>query len=177
LVSLGPGGVRPGAAFAAAPRRAAALPSPEFAMQSQPSERAAVVATIDPANYNNSTQNTDYVDMSKFHEAMFVVLAGSLDSTVDFKLREARDTGGTAEQDITGKVITQFQAANHNQVAVINLKSEETTATPSLFRYVRGRLTVGNGTTNIVAVVAFGMRPRVGPASDDKLGKVAQIVT
>jgi len=62
-------------------------------------------------------------------------------------------------------------------VAVVNFKSEETAATPSLFRYVRGRLTVGNGTTNIVGVVALGMRPRFGPASDDKLTKVAQIIT
>jgi len=56
-------------------------------MQSQPSERAAVVATIDPANYNNSTQTTDYIDMSKFHEVMFVVMLGAVDSTVNFKLR------------------------------------------------------------------------------------------
>ncbi len=146
-------------------------------MQSQPSERAAVVATIDPANYNDSTQNTDYVDMSKFHEAMFVVLLGAVDSTVDFKLREALDTSGTDEQDITGKAITQFQSTDDDKVAIINLKSEETTASPSLYRYVRGRLTVGNGTTNIVAVVGFGMRPRFGPASDDELAKVAQIIT
>src|SRR5205807_2589077 len=118
-------------------------------MHSQPSERAAVVATIDPANYNNSTQNTDYVDMSKFHEAMFVVMLGSVDSTVDFKLREAKDTGGTGEQDISGKAITQFAATDDNKVAIVNLKSEDTDASP-LFRYVRGRLTVGNGTTNIV---------------------------
>ena len=146
-------------------------------MQSQPSERAAVVATIDPANYNNSTQNSDYVDMSKFHEAMFVVLLGAVDSTVDFKLRESRDTSATGEQDISGKAITQFTASDDNKQAVINLKSEELTAQPSQYRYVRARLTVGNGTTNIVSVIAFGMRPRIGPASDDKLSDTAQIVT
>lgn len=146
-------------------------------MQSQPSERAAVLATLDPADYNNTTANTGYVDVSKFHELLFVVHLGAVDSTVDFKLREARDSGGTGEQDISGKAITQFTGSDDAKLAVINLKSEELTAQPNPYRYVRGRLTVGNGTNNFVSVLAFGTVPRFGPASDDKLSRVAQIVT
>jgi hypothetical protein len=146
-------------------------------MQSQPSERAAVVATIDPANHNNSTVNSDYVDLSKFHEAMFILQLGAVDNTVDFKLRESRDTSGTGEQDMTGKAITQLTGTDDNKVAIINVKANELTAQPNPYRYVRASATVGNGTTNIISCVGLGMRPRIGPGSDDDLADVAQIIT
>ena len=101
----------------------------------QPTEEIIVAGTIDPANYNNSTQTTDYVDMQKFQEAMFILKLGAVDSTVDFKLREAKDTGGTGEQDIAGKAITQFQATDDNKIAVINYKAEHLSTG---YRYVRG---------------------------------------
>ena len=135
-------------------------------------EKAGVVSTIDPANYNNSTQNTDYVDISKFSEVLFVVALGAVDSTTDFKLREAQDTGGTGEQDLTGKAMTQLGAADDNKQVVVSVKAEELS---NNYRYVRGRLTVGNGTTNIVAVVGLGV-PRYAPATDDDLSSVAQVV-
>lgn len=145
----------------------------------QPSEYAIVAGKIDPANANNSTVNSDYVDMSKFHELVAILQLGAVDSTVDFKLRESKDTSGTGEQDISGKAIAQFTATDDNKVAMINLEAEELTQTPpgSPYRYVRARATVGNGTTNIIGCIVLGMKPRIGPASDDKLAAVAQIVT
>jgi hypothetical protein len=134
-------------------------------------EQAGVVATIDPANHNNSTQNSDYIDMAKFHEVMAVLLLGSVDNTVDFKLREADDTGGTNEQDVSGKAITQLTGSSDNKQAVLALRADECSK-----RYVRARATVGNGTTNIVAAVVLGV-PRFGPATDDDLADVAQVVT
>ena len=56
-------------------------------MNSQPSERMAVVATIDPANHNNSTQTSDAVDMSKFHEAIFILLAGGAGALAQERLK------------------------------------------------------------------------------------------
>ena len=38
-------------------------------------------------------------------------------------------------------------------------------------------MTVGNGTTNLVSAVALGIKPRFGPATDDDLATVAQVVT
>jgi hypothetical protein len=146
-------------------------------MHSQPSERVAVVGKVSPANHNNSTVNTDYVDMSKFHEAMFVLLlgaAGSIDSTIDFLVRESTDTSDTGGQTVSGKTITQFSGTDDTKVAVVNVKAAELS---SGYRYLRGRATVGNGTTNIIAVVALGMKPRFGPGSDDDLAAVAQIIT
>jgi hypothetical protein len=146
-------------------------------MQSQPSERIAVVGKISPANHNNSTVNTDYIDVSKFHEIMFVLLLGgngSIDSTVDFLVRESTDTSDTGGQTVSGKTITQFSGTDDTKVAVVNVKSVELSAG---YRYLRGRATVGNGTTNILGVVALGMKPRFAPASDDDLAAVSQIIT
>ena len=64
-------------------------------MESWPHERAVVAGKVDPANANNSTVNTDYVDMSKFHEALFIFQLGSVDSTVDCLVRESTSTSAT----------------------------------------------------------------------------------
>ena len=141
-------------------------------MESWPHERAILAATIDPVNNNNASFNTDNVDLSKFHEAMFVLVLGAVDTTVDFKLQESSD--GSSFSDLSGKAITQMGGTDDNKQAIVSLKSEELSSGK---RYVRGRLTVGNGTTNICCVVGLGMRPRFGPASDDKLSDVSQIVS
>ena len=144
-------------------------------MESWPHERAAVVSTIDPQLGDNTTLNGDYVDLAKFHEVMFVLLLGASDITVDFSVRESRDTGGTGEQAL--KSATQLTSNDDNKQVVISVKSEELTQT-SAYRYVRPRVVIGDGATGAyVAVVALGMRPRFGPASDDDLADVAQIVS
>jgi len=145
-------------------------------MQSQPSERAAVVATIDPANLNNSTAVSDWIDMRKFHEAMFVLILGATDAAITAKLREATDSSGTGAQDITGKAMTALGANDDNKQVVFNLKSEELTVN-SGFTHAALSVTVANGTTNSGGAIALGMRPRHGPANDDDLSSVAEIVT
>ena len=144
-------------------------------MHSQPSERAAVCATIDPFNGNNAATSSDAIDLSKFHEAMFVLLSGAIDSTVDFKLQESANSDGSSASDITGKAITQETGGDDdNKQWVICVKSEELSAGK---RYVKAVATIGNGTTNLIACVGLGVRPRIGPASDDDLASVSQIVT
>jgi hypothetical protein len=142
-------------------------------MQTQPSEQVAVVAKVNPANNNNSAANSDAVDMSKFREAMFILVLGAVDSTNDFKLQESVN-GSSGWQDLSGKSITQLGGTDDGKVAIINLKAEELSAG---YRYARAVNTVGNGTTNLTCVVGLGLKPCYGPASDDDLAAVAQIVT
>lgn len=141
----------------------------------QPSEKVAVVGTIDPQSANNTTKDTDWVDLRKFQEALFIALVGAIDSTIDVKLQEAQDASGTGVQDISGKSATQLAATDDNKQVVLNLKAEELTKTG--YTHARMRLTLGNGTAQLVAGVALGLCPRHGPASDDDLADVAQIVT
>src|SRR2546430_2138114 len=137
----------------------------------QPSERSAVVSVTNPANNNNATANSAAIDMSKFHEALFILLLGSVDNTTDFKIQESAD-GSSSWTDISGKAITQIAGGNSNKQADINLKTQDMTK-----RYARGVLTNGNGTTNIVGMVALGQRPRFGPASSDNLASVLQVIS
>ncbi|HYV40100.1 MAG TPA: hypothetical protein VE988_30720 [Gemmataceae bacterium] len=142
-------------------------------MITQPYERAAVVATTDPANINNSTVTSDAVDMSKFHEALFIIILGAVDAAITAKLQESATAGGSYS-DISGKAITALGGTDDNKQVVINLKSSEMTPSKS---FVKLSITCANGTTNIVGSVAIGMKPRFGPASDDDLSSVAEIVT
>jgi hypothetical protein len=139
-----------------------------------PSEKAGVVSTIDPANITNTTANGDYVDMSKFHEVMFIALTGAMDATFDFLIRESQDTGGTGEQNLTGKAITQETGGDEDNLQwVINVKSAELAQG---YRFVRPRVTTGTGTTNLIAVIGIALSPRFAPASDDDLASVDQII-
>ena len=149
-------------------------------MPSQPSERAAVAGKIDPQSIAASTTvNSDWVDMRDFQEAMAVVQVGSTDRTVDALIQEARDGSGTGAQTLTGKSVTQFATTDDNKVTVINIKGEELTSTPSnLYTHIRLQVTSGaGGTTTVVGGLVLGMKPKFGPASDDDLAAVKEIVT
>lgn len=138
-------------------------------------ERAGVVATIDAKDQNNqSGVLSDAIDMSKWSEIMAILNCGDVDNTFDLKLTEAATSGGSYS-DITGKAITQLAAHatnNDGKLCIISLKAEEMSAGK---QFVKASLTVGNGTANPCAVIILGV-PRYGPATDDDLSDVAQVV-
>jgi hypothetical protein len=144
-------------------------------MSSQPSERAAVVGVIVPLLRDDVTDAvSDAVDMSKFGSLMAVLVVGATDTTVDLALTESATSGGSYTA-ISGKSITQQTGTDDNEVCVINLKAEELS---SGMRYVKANLDVGNGTSGAdTCVILLGLDPKHGPASDDDLSAVAQIIT
>src|SRR5688572_3095926 len=129
-------------------------------MPTQPSERAAVVGTIDPQTVANTEQLTDAVDMSKWHEVMFVFMLGNMAAeTIDCEVRESDASGGTYTT-LSGKAATQLAAHasnNDNKQVVINVKSNELSTGK---RYIKGRLITGGATGGPAACVALGMKPR-----------------
>ena len=143
----------------------------------QPSERIAVVGTVDPQTVANSEQLTDAVDMAKWHEAMFILCLGNMAAeTIDFGVYESATSGGSYTA-VTGKAATQLAAHasnNDNTQIVINVKAEELS---SGMRYLKGRAITGNSTGGPACVVALGLKPRHAPGSDDDLASVVQIVT
>ncbi len=146
-------------------------------MHSQPSERAAVVGTVDSQTVANTAKLTDAIDMSKFGEVMGVLLLGDMASeTIDFEAQEAATSGGSYST-ISGKAASQLAAHasnNDNKQIVINVKAEELSAGK---QFVKFRAVTGGATGGPAAVLALGMKPRFGPASDDDLADVVQIVT
>jgi hypothetical protein len=141
-------------------------------MLSWPSERIGVCAVVVPQSANNTTKDTGGIDLSKFHAAMFVLQLGTIDAVIDFKLQESADD--VTYTDLTGKSITQLTGTDDNKQAVIAVRSDELSAGK---RYVRARATLGNGVAQLVAVLGLGVEPRYGPATDDDLATVAQVVT
>lgn len=143
------------------------------------SEQAAILATIDPDVITASTVVSDYVDASEFANYMAVVMAGTLgaSATLDAKLIQATDSGGTGAKDITGKAITQLTQGSPNdsdKQAIINLKPEELDVANS-FTHFALSLTVATATSDGGALV-LGLDPRHGPANDNDLASVAEIV-
>lgn len=149
-------------------------------MNAQASELAAVCAVIDPDANTAAALTSDYVDMSKFRAAMGIALVGTLGSsaTIDFKFVQAQDSSGTGVKDVTSKAITQITQAGTDQSdtqAVINLLAEELDVDNG-FTHAAVVLTTGAATSDSAALV-IGLSPRFGPASDNDLASVGEIVT
>lgn len=144
----------------------------------RPSDIAALVGVIDPDAYTAAAYTTDWIDMRDFEKLMAVIYAGDLGSsaTIDAKLEQATDSSGTGAKDITSKSITQLTQAgtDSNKQAIINLTAEEMDADNG-FDYARLKVTVGTATSDMGAAV-FGFNPRYGPASDNDLSTVDEIV-
>lgn len=135
----------------------------------------AIAGAIDPQSAVGSTLSSDWVDMSKWSLALFVLSNGVIDATVDFKLIEAKDSIGTGSQDLTGKAIVQAPATDDMKQYAISV-SDENLSRNSGFRYVRGVVTIGAGTASTVSVIALGIGPKQLPAIDNKHADCSQTI-
>lgn len=142
-------------------------------------DNVAVVATIDPDVTTASTVVSDYVDASKFHTLLAVIMAGTLgtSATIDAKLVQATSAAGAGAKDITGAAITQLTQAGTDQSdtqAVISLQTDALDVAND-FQFVAISLTVGTATSDAGAIL-LGVAPRVGPADDNDLASVGEVV-
>lgn len=140
----------------------------------KPSDRAPVLAVIDPDAYTAATYTSGWVDMSLWESLLVIVFAGTLGSgaTLDAKLEQATSAAGAGAKDITGKAITQLTQAgtDSDKQAVINCQSEDLDVEGG-FRYVRLSMTVGNATSDAGGVV-LGMDPRYAPTDASTVDEV-----
>lgn len=141
-------------------------------------DNAAILATIDPDAYGASTEVSDWVDASKFHQILAIVMAGTLGSsaTLDAKLRQATSAAGAGAKDITGAAITQLTQAgtDSDKQAIMSLNTDALDVANG-FQYVALSMTIGTATSDAGGLI-IGLAPRVGPASDNDLASVDEIV-
>ena len=144
-------------------------------MSSQPSERIAIAGIASPQTIANTPVVSSAVDMSRFQEALFILSMGTMASeTMDFKLQASATSGGTYA-DIPGRAITQIAAGStSNKQVLINMKAEKM---PTGTQFVRGSAVTGGATGGPASITALGVESRYGPASNDDLATVVQIVT
>jgi len=143
----------------------------------KPGEIVAVVGKISPQTVSNSaTVYSDVVDLSKYTAVQAIALFGDMaNETIDFKCYTC-DSDGSNPSALSGYAMTQLAAcasANDNKQLVINLDAQELAALNK--RYVKAGLVTGNSSGGPAAVVALGMQPRFGPASDNDLSTVVEI--
>jgi hypothetical protein len=122
---------------------------------------------------NTAVGSAPGVDFTLFNRAMFVLMIGASDITVDAKLQEDNDSGFGSPIDIASKAITQASATDDNHVWIIELEASEMTE-----RYARMLVTVGNGAAGSdVAVLALGLDPVTGAGTVAQDSIVDQVVT
>lgn len=145
-----------------------------------PSDRAAVVAAINPASLAAAgTASTGWVSLANYRSLLAVVMVGAMTATgtLDAKLQQAKDASGTGAKDITGKAITQLTAAgtDDNKQALINVRAEDLDVNNE-FTHVR--LTVAAATAaSLIAGLLLGFDDkRYGSASADDAATVDEIV-
>ena len=140
-------------------------------------DNAAVLAVIDPDAYGVSTEVSDWVDASQFHQILAIVMAGTLGSsaTIDGKIRQATSAAGAGAKDIAGAAITQMtKSAGDDKQALISLNTDALDIAGG-FRYVALSMTIGGAPADAGGLIV-GLAPRVGPASDNDLASVDEIV-
>jgi hypothetical protein len=144
----------------------------------KPSDAVAVVGAIDPDVYTAATYTSGWIDMSAFGAIQAIVMAGTLgaSATLDAKLEQASDSGGTGAKDITGKAIAQLTQAgtDSDKQAIINLFADELDINNG-FNHARLSITVGTATSDAGAVV-LGLYPVSGTAADNDAATVDEIV-
>lgn len=142
------------------------------------SQRSAVVATIDPDAYTAADYSSDFVDMRAFGAIQAIVMAGALgtNATLSARLEESPYNNGSNLSNITGKAITPLleNGTDSDKQAIINCRADELDVNNGS-RYVRLTMTVATATSDAGAIV-MGHDARQGPASDNDLASVDEIV-
>lgn len=144
-----------------------------------PTQRVGVVGIIDPDAYTAATYTSGWIDAAAANSFMAIVMAGTLgaSATLDAKLEQASDSGGTGAKDITGKAITQLTQAgtDSDKQAIISLTADELDLANG-FTHFRLSMTVATATSDAGGIV-LAMDHRYGPASDRDIAAVDEIVT
>jgi hypothetical protein len=143
----------------------------------KPSERQALLATLEPVSQAAATVVTTYVAVKNFATLLAVLQTGVLGTaaTVDAKLVQAVDSSGTSVKDITGKAVTQIvKATGDAKQVLINLKTADLDVEGG-FAYVALSVTVGTA-ASLISASLWGRDPRFLPANALNQAGVAQIV-
>lgn len=139
----------------------------------KPSDQVNVAGVINFASTGAGTVSSGYMSMADYRQLLATIALGTLgaSATINAKLRQAKDSGGTDVKDITGKAITQLDTAG-NKLALINLRAEELDINNG-FTHVKLDITVGVA-ASVVGAVIQGFEARYAPASH--IAGVAEVI-
>lgn len=137
-------------------------------------EQVALVGTVDPLLRDNTTANTDVIDLKNYSRVAFLVGVGATDITVDFAVRQSNNSDGSSDAALSGASVTQWTATDDGKWKWVDVDAIAVKAAG--YRYIFGKFTVGDGTLGAnCTCVALGL-PRYGPATEYDLSDVAEVV-
>lgn len=153
-------------------------------MNPLPSEKIAVLGTIDPDAYAGSpdtTEVSDYVDIGLAESIQFILLVGDIGSgaTIDAVVQQATDSAGTGAKALSpSKTITQLTQAggDSNKQVVINVRGEELDLDNN-FDHVAVSVTITGSAGSDFGALVLGHNVRYNPASDNDISSVDEIVS
>lgn len=135
--------------------------------QIRPSDRAAIVGTIDPQSAT-TVQGTAWVDATTFHNYMALVMVGAISAsgTVDAKFQQATSNAGAGAKDIAtppalnNKQITQLTQAGGGSSSqiLLNLRQEDLDIANG-FKFIKLTITPAVAAALIGGAI-FGFDPR-----------------
>lgn len=129
-------------------------------------EEFALLAVINPATVNSTPATSSWVNAGLYHELFAELALGDMaNETIDFKIEQATDSGGTGAKDL--KAATQLAAsaaANDNKQVQISVTTDKLDGENG-FVWVRIRAVTG-GATGGAACGTLRGRPRNKPASN-----------
>lgn len=131
------------------------------------SEGLALLGTVDPISQGAGTVTTGWVSVSNFLSFLALISTGILgaSATLDAKVQQAQDSGGTGAKDITGKSLTQIvKASGDGKQAMIDFRVQDLD-TNNGFSYVRVSATVGTA-ASLIAIHLLGGNARFEPIKD-----------
>ena len=144
----------------------------------KPSDRAAILAAIDPDAAAAGTVNTAWIDVTNWQNLMAIAMAGDLgaSATLDAKLQQATTNAGAGAKDVAGKAITQLTQAgtDGDKQAIINCSQYDLDFANG-FKFVRLSMTVAVAASEIGGLL-LGFDPRYNTASDNDATTVDEIV-
>jgi hypothetical protein len=143
----------------------------------RPSQNIAILATLAPASQAAGTYTTGWIAAAQFEAFLAVVQNGVLgaSATIDAKMQQAQDSGGTGAKDITVTAMTQnVKATDDGKVNLINLLQRDLDLSNG-FGYLRLSITVGTA-ASLVGGLILGVNERYAPAASNNASAVKQVV-
>jgi hypothetical protein len=144
-----------------------------------PSARAGILAAISPQSAAAGTYTSGWVDMQDVYSLMAIILVGAMTATgtLDAKVQQATDSGGTGAKDVSGTAITQLTAAgtDSNKQVAINVTQADLDRNNG-FRFVRLSVTTATA-ASLLAGMIVGLDFRYGAATDNDAATVDEVVS
>jgi hypothetical protein len=144
----------------------------------KPSDRAAILAAIDPDAAAAGTVNTAWIDVTNWQNLMAIVMAGDLgaSATLNAKLEQATSNAGAGVKDVTGKAITVLTQAgtDSDKQAIVNCSQYDLDFANG-FKFVRLSMTVAVAASEIGGLL-LGFDPRYNTASDNDAASVKEVI-